>query len=83
MQMVFPHLDQEIWNRITNDRFTFNQSTVSNPILALWENIMQVVLVDYGTACVILNIFGQSGTQVRFGIGGQPSNIAVNYASEH
>ena len=61
----------------------FNQSTVSNPILGIMGGNDNAGGSSglYGTAGVILNIFGQSGTQVRFGIGGQPSNIAVNYAS--
>ena len=59
----------------------FSQSMISNPILGIVGANKSSGTGLYSTAGLILNAFGQSGTQVRFGCGGQPINFSISYVS--
>ena len=59
----------------------YSQSIFGNPILGIIGANDNASSGLYSTAGIILNIFGQSGTQVRFGVGGQSANFGINYVA--
>ena len=59
----------------------FAISMFGNPILGVTGANDHASSGLYSTSGLILNVFGQGGSQVRFGSGGQPINKAVNYAA--
>lgn len=59
----------------------FSQSIFGNPILGIIGANNNVSSGLYSTVGLILNIFGQGGTQVRLGVGGQSANFGINYAA--
>ena len=59
----------------------FSQSMFGNPILGIIGANDNASSGLYSTAGIILNIFGQGGTQVRFGCGGQAINFSISYVA--
>ncbi len=59
----------------------FSQVMFGNPILGIIGANDNASGGLYSTAGLILNAFGQGGTQVRFGVGGQSANFGINYAA--
>lgn len=59
----------------------FTQVMFGNPILGIIGANDHANSGLYSTAGLILNIFGQGGTQVRFGVGGQSANFGINYVA--
>ena len=59
----------------------FSISMFGNPILGIIGANNSVSSGLYSTVGLVLNVFGQGGTQVRFGAGGQPINFGINYAA--
>ena len=59
----------------------FSQSMFSNPILGIVGANKSSGTGLYSTSGLILNAFGQSGTQVRFGCGGQAINFSISYVA--
>ena len=59
----------------------FSQVMFGNPILGIIGANDHANSGLYSTSGLILNIFGQGGTQVRFGVGGQSANFAISYAA--
>ena len=59
----------------------FSQSMFSNPILGVVGANKSSGTGLYSTSGLILNGFGQGGTQVRFGCGGQAINFSISYVA--
>ncbi len=59
----------------------FSQSIFGNPILGSVGANKSSGTGLYSTIGVILSPFGQGGTQVRFGAGGQPINFGIDYVA--
>jgi len=59
----------------------FSQVIFGNPILGVIGANDHASGGLYSTSGLILNAFGQGGTQVRFGVGGQSANFGINYAA--
>jgi len=59
----------------------FSQVMFGNPILGIIGANDHASSGLYSTSGLILNAFGQGGTQVRFGCGGQAINKAINYVA--
>ena len=59
----------------------FTQSMFSNPILGSVGANKSSGTGLYSTIGVIFSGFGQAGTQVRFGAGGQPINFGIDYVA--
>ena len=56
-------------------------SMFGNPILGIVGANNSVSSGLYSTAGLILNVFGQGSTQVRFGCGGQEISFGINYCA--
>jgi hypothetical protein len=59
----------------------FSQVIFGNPILGVVGANKASGTGLYSTSGLILNAFGQAGTQVRFGCGGQPINFEISYVA--
>jgi len=59
----------------------FSQSMFSNPILGIVGANKSSGTGLYSTIGVIFSAFGQGGTQVRFGAGGQAINFGIDYVA--
>ncbi|MCH2562554.1 MAG: hypothetical protein MK084_06655 [Prochlorococcus sp. ALOHA_A2.0_50] len=59
----------------------FSQSMFGNPILGIVGANKSSGTGLYSTIGVIFSAFGQGGTQVRFGAGGQAINFGIDYVA--